>query len=125
MSVRKENATIIGVGAAACVACCAGPIIGLLAAIGITTAAGVALFGTISLIAGAIALAVVLRRRHRRAALCGTTPATVAVSNQRSATGEGEAVGFRNGERNSRDAMLETQTATRLRRSDIHSSHAS
>ena len=46
MRTVKENATIIGVGVAACAACCAGPILGVLAAIGLGTAAGIALFGT-------------------------------------------------------------------------------
>ena len=78
MSIKNENATIVGVGPAACVACCAGPIIGFLAAIGIGTAAGFALFGTISLVIGAVAVAFVVRRR-RRAATCSTTPTTVAV----------------------------------------------
>ncbi len=79
MSIKKENATILGVGAAACVACCAGPIIGFLAAIGIGTAAGFALFGTISLVVGVLALAFVVRHRRRRAITCGTTAAPVAV----------------------------------------------
>lgn len=79
MSIKKENVTIVGVGAAACVACCAGPIIGFLAAIGIGTAAGFALFGTISLVLGVLALAFVVRRRRRRAATCSPTPAAVAV----------------------------------------------
>ena len=79
MRISKENATIVGVGAAACVACCAGPIIGFLAAIGIGTAVGFALFGTISLVVGALALIVVVRRRRRRAAACGTSPAPVTV----------------------------------------------
>ncbi len=79
MNIKKENAAIVGVGAAACVACCVGPIIGFLAAIGIGTAAGFAMFGTISLIVGALAVAFVLRRRRRRAITCSTTPATVAV----------------------------------------------
>ena len=79
MSIKKENATIVGVGAAACVACCAGPIIGFLAAIGIGTAAGFALFGTISLVIGALAVAFVVRRSRRRAATCSTTPTTIAV----------------------------------------------
>lgn len=79
MSIKKENATIVGVGAAACVACCAGPIIGFLAAIGIGTAAGFALFGTISLVIGALAVTFAVRRRRRRAATCSTTPTTVAV----------------------------------------------
>ncbi len=34
MSASKENAAIVGVGAVACAVCCAGPILGILAAIG-------------------------------------------------------------------------------------------
>lgn len=79
MSIKKANATIVGVGAAACVACCAAPIIGFVAAIGIGTAAGFALFGTISLVAGALAVAFVVHRRRRREAICSTSSATVAV----------------------------------------------
>ena len=77
MNIKKENTTIVGVGAAACVACCAGPIIGFVAAIGIGTAAGFALFGTISLLVGALAVALGVRRR--RAVTNSTTPTTVAV----------------------------------------------
>ena len=79
MSTKKENAAIVGMGAAACIACCAWSIIGFLAAIGIGTAVGFALFGTISLIVGGLAVAVIVRRRHRRAAGCGTTTTAVAV----------------------------------------------
>ena len=42
---KKENAAIVGVGVAACAVCCAGPILAVLAAIGLGTAAGFALFG--------------------------------------------------------------------------------
>ena len=51
VSAKKENATIVGVGVAACAVCCAGPILGVLAAIGLGTAAG---------------LRAVRRRRHPR-----------------------------------------------------------
>ena len=44
MSAKKENTAIMGVGVAACAVCCAGPILGVLAAIGLGTAAGFALF---------------------------------------------------------------------------------
>lgn len=79
MKIKRENAAIVGVGAAACAACCAGPIIGLLAAIGLGTAAGFAMFGSIALLVGAIAVIVVVRRRRRRAASCEgvTTPVAV------------------------------------------------
>lgn len=78
MSIKKEDATIVGVGAAACVACCAGPIMGFVAAIGIGSAAGFALFGTISLLIGALAVVLVIRRR-RRAITRSNAPATVAL----------------------------------------------
>ena len=69
MSAKKENTAIIGVGVAACVVCCAGPILGVLAAIGLGTAAGFALFGTIAILVGAAAIAfVVVRRRRTRLA---------------------------------------------------------
>ena len=65
MNAKTENATILGVGAVACAACCAGPILAFLAAIGSGTAAGVALFGTLALVIGvAVALLVILRRRR-------------------------------------------------------------
>ena len=70
MSVKKENATILGVGAVACAACCAGPILGFLAAIGLGTAAGFALFGTAAIAMGALAIVVVVRRCRRRANSC-------------------------------------------------------
>ncbi len=80
MKIKRENAAIVGVGAAACAACCAGPIIGFLAAIGVGTAAGFALFGTIAVLVGAIAVIVVLRlRRRRRADARENTTSPVAV----------------------------------------------
>ena len=86
MSTKKENAAILGVGVAACAVCCAGPILGVLAAIGLGTAAGVALFGTTALIIGALAVAVVMIRRRRRATTCSpveTEPVAVELSGTR------------------------------------------
>ena len=79
MSTNKENAAIVGVGAAACAACCVGPILGFLAAVGLGTAVGFAMFGTIALALGAIAVFVVLRRRRRRANACESSTSPVAV----------------------------------------------
>lgn len=71
MSSKRETAAIAGVGVVACAACCAGPIMGVLAAIGIGTAAGVALFGVVAVVVGvAAAVFVVVRRRRRQAAGC-------------------------------------------------------
>ena len=80
MKAAKENVAIIGVGAVACAACCAGPILGFLAAIGLGTAAGFALFGTAAIVAGALAvLIVVLRQRRRRVDACDGASEPVAV----------------------------------------------
>ena len=58
---------MVAVGAIACAACCAGPIIGALSAVGIGAVIGTALFGFVGLLVGAIALLVVIRRRRRPA----------------------------------------------------------
>jgi hypothetical protein len=79
MSAKKENAAIVGVGVAACAVCCAGPILGVLAAIGLGTAAGFALFGTGVILIGAALIAFVLVRRRRRAAACAPTEAPDAI----------------------------------------------
>jgi hypothetical protein len=66
MSTKKENAAIVGVGVAACAACCAGPIVAVLAAIGVGTAAGYAALGLVAVLVGSMAVAFVLLRRRRR-----------------------------------------------------------
>jgi mercuric ion transport protein len=79
MSTKKETAVIVGAGAVACAACCSGPIIGFLAAIGLGTLAGLALFGTIGLAAGAITVVIALRGRHRKATACRAPGASVSI----------------------------------------------
>lgn len=70
MSAAKQNAGVVGLGIAACAACCAGPILGFLAAIGLGTALGVAVFGTAGLAIALLAIVPIMRRR-RQAAACG------------------------------------------------------
>ena len=65
MSAKRNNAAIAGIGVAACAVCCAGPILGVLAAIGLGSAAGFALFGTIALVIGVAATGYVIVRRRR------------------------------------------------------------
>lgn len=74
MSAKSENAAIVGVGVAACAVCCAGPILGVLAAIGVTTAVGFAALGLVALLVGALAVALVVVRRRRRVAACDAQP---------------------------------------------------
>jgi cytochrome c biogenesis protein CcdA len=87
MSAKRENAAIVGVGVAVCAVCCAGPILGVLAAIGVATAAGFALFGTIAVLIGAAVVAFVLVRRRRRTADCmpadASGPMTVELTEMR------------------------------------------
>ena len=81
MTTKKQDMALIGAGAAACAVCCAGPILGgLLAAIGLGTAAGVAVFGAAGLAIAAIGVLLVLARRRRRSTTCepvGDQPVTV------------------------------------------------
>lgn len=80
MSRRRDNAAVVGVGAAAaCAVCCAGPILGILAAIGLTTAASVAVFGLIGLAIAALAIPVIVRRRSRTTTGCATVTEPVIV----------------------------------------------
>lgn len=65
MRGEKSNGALIGVGVAACAVCCAGPILGVLAAIGISTGVGFALFGVGALVVGAAFAAFVVMRRRR------------------------------------------------------------
>lgn len=67
---RDRTGRIVGLGALACVACCIGPILGLLSAIGIATAAGTLAFGLAGLAIALLAVPVV--RKHRRTPTCAT-----------------------------------------------------
>jgi hypothetical protein len=66
MNDTKANGAMIGVGVVACAACCVGPILGVLAAVGVSTAVGYLLFGLGAVIVGAAIAAFVIVRRRRR-----------------------------------------------------------
>jgi hypothetical protein len=73
----RKGAGILGVGAAACAACCAGPILGLLAAAGLLTVAAYITAGIVGL-AFAVSAAVWFIRSSRVRRTCdapaGPTP---------------------------------------------------
>ncbi|MEN9644986.1 MAG: hypothetical protein RL238_1655 [Actinomycetota bacterium] len=79
-TAKGNGAAVLGIGAAACAACCVGPILGFLAALGIGTAAAFTLFGMVGLVVAAIVGLVMHRRRRRRAIGCAAAPTTVAVT---------------------------------------------
>ena len=64
--MKGRDGVALGVGVAACAACCAGPIAGFLAAIGLGTVVGVAVFGIIGLLIAVLAIPVLIRHRRRR-----------------------------------------------------------
>lgn len=66
MSAKKKALGVFGFGAAACAACCAGPIVGLLVATGLLTAGGLAAFGAIGLIVAIPGVLLIVRHRTRR-----------------------------------------------------------
>ncbi len=51
----RTGAGVVGVSAVACAACCAGPILGFLDAVGLTAAVGAGLFGVGGLVGGFLA----------------------------------------------------------------------
>jgi hypothetical protein len=84
MTTTKKPFGMLGIGAAACVACCAGPILGFVAATGLLTVTGLALFGTVGLLIAVPAIALIVRRR-RRPSTCtpSNEPVTIAAPARR------------------------------------------
>jgi Flp pilus assembly protein TadB len=73
----KQGAGILGVGAAACTACCAPPVIAFLAAASVGTLMGIAAFGLVGLaILVPVVVAYLRRRRNRQ---CAEATASVPV----------------------------------------------
>ena len=64
-ATTKKPFGILGIGAAACVACCAGPILGFIAATGLLTVTGLALFGTVGLLIAIPGIALIVRQRRQ------------------------------------------------------------
>jgi len=75
----KASMGVLGVGAAACAACCAGPIAGFLAATGIASLLGMAIFGFVGLLAVPVVAAVLYRRRRRQQACARPSAGPVTV----------------------------------------------
>lgn len=73
----KQGVGILGVGVAACAACCAPPVIAFLAAASVGTLIGVALFGVFGL---AVAVVAVIAYARRQRAYPNVADALVPVS---------------------------------------------
>ena len=79
MKADRQQLRGVGVAGVACAACCAGPVIGFLAALSLGTAVGLAgsvLAGVLIAIAGIL----LMRRRRARQAACAVPSTAVAVA---------------------------------------------
>jgi Flp pilus assembly protein TadB len=76
---RRSGLGVLGAGAAACAACCAGPIIGFLASTGVATLLGAVAFGVAGVVAALAGAAVLRLRRRRRRQRCGPATAPVLI----------------------------------------------
>lgn len=73
----KAGIGVLGAGAAACAACCAGPIVGFLTATGIASLLGAVVFGTVGMLVVLAVVAMLDRRRRRRTRPCPPTTGPV------------------------------------------------
>lgn len=73
-TTRKDGFSILGLGAAACVACCAGPLLAVLGGLSIAGLAGTLLIGSAGLLIAAGAAAGFLLVRRRRRSACTVAP---------------------------------------------------
>jgi hypothetical protein len=80
----RSGAGMLGLGAVACLACCAGPILALLGGLGIAGLASTQFIGAASLgVTAAIAAFVVVRRRGSGCAVPDEGPVAVAAPTRR------------------------------------------
>ncbi len=78
---RNGNAAIVGVGAAACVACCAGPIVAFLGGLSLAGLVSTFLIGSIGIMIAVLAVAgAVVVHHRRRCATPDTSEIPVALS---------------------------------------------
>ena len=76
---RRDRATVLGVGAAACVACCAGPILAFLGGLAVISLGLAVVLGSAFIAVAAVGvLAFIAWRRNRRPAC--PVPTSVAVT---------------------------------------------
>jgi hypothetical protein len=72
----KDGLGIVGFGAAACVACCAGPVLAFLGGVSVAGIASTWFIGIGGLLIAAVAaLAFIVVRRRRQQSACATDPA--------------------------------------------------
>lgn len=74
---RRAGPGAAGVGAAACAACCVGPVVGFLAAAGVASVLAAAVLGVVGLVVVGATVTVWQRRRRPRRCVPGADPVPV------------------------------------------------
>jgi hypothetical protein len=84
---HRDGLSVVGMGAAACVACCAGPTLAILGGLGLAGLASALLIGTAGLVIAAVALPALLvtRRRRNECPVSDDSPTPVAAPTRRPA----------------------------------------
>jgi hypothetical protein len=84
---RKEGLSVLGMGAAACVACCASPILAIIGGLGLAGLASTLLVGVTGLVIAVAAMAalLVVGRRRKDCLVSDDSPAPVAAPTRRTA----------------------------------------
>jgi hypothetical protein len=77
MNERTAGFSLLGIGAAACAACCAGPILAFLGGLSLAGLASTLVFGTVGLVVAVGAAVAVLLIARRRSSSCGVDQAPV------------------------------------------------
>lgn len=80
MNERDDAPNLVSVGIAACVACCAAPILWLVVAAGTIGVLGVVAFGAVGLVAVVPGNVLVARRRSRRGGTAGGNRSAVVLA---------------------------------------------
>ena len=84
---HRAGLSVVGMGAAACVACCAGPTLAILGGLGLAGLASALLIGMAGLVIAAVALPALLvtRRRRNECPVSDDSPTPVAAPTRRPA----------------------------------------
>ena len=80
---RKEAFSLVGIGAAACVACCIGPILAFLGGLGVAGVASTKVIGSAGLAITAVAVVALVAVRRRKTPCAVDEPTPVAAPQRR------------------------------------------
>lgn len=85
---NRDGFSLLGIGAAACLACCAGPSLAFLAGLGIAGLASTLVIGAAGLLitVSAVAASIMIRRRRTTCSVPDDRPVAVSIATRRAPT---------------------------------------